>query len=933
MLGLCLSASSGFAQSLDWSVAYHGGDGIPDTSTVGTSSLAVDGAGDVYALSLAFNGTSIGLLVKYSAVGYQSWSRIERDGWPQGLATDGRGWPLVLTPYRTLAYDGAGNLRWRAEHVFEDTYLEGAAIARAPQSGAYVAGRTGPIQLGLMRLDQDGRVSWLRTQRTPRGEVIKQVDALAVDRAGRAYVAGRSQKADDNTVASFFVAAFAPDGSPLWSRSFPSMVPEDLPVLAVDPNGGACLSFPGGAVVDVHTVKLSASGGTLWSSDTIATLTGFGKPSFAAVSEDGGLYVAGLTGNLAFIARHDASGAQRWVDLRPSIVFGGLGVDPSGRAILLSTLPGFKLGAIAYEPSGNVAWSRDQWGDPLDAGASPAGLLVTSTGRVLAVAQGWRLGLSVQFTLAMGPTGHVEFVATPAGVPSADWAWSSRFDADGNALVLATGFDSGYRDRLLKYDRTGAMLWGREPLGGPETGEVVWAFDVGPAGESVVVGTGGTWQGLPRVASFDAGGSLNWTRSDVLPPQYETGGATAVVVDARGAAYVAGWAWDQDMGESHLYLCKYSADGQLLWRRFDVADASVGLPVLLSRVRGDQVAVGGIAWLREEVRSSARIWVVDASGADVWTAMLPDPLDALTTLVADSAGAVLAGTSFPGRVYKFGATGTLEWTRPSPNGNDWVNALAVDADRSVAVAYWGWGVCFLERFTTDGDLVWQKYADYPNGPSYCAALAPRPAGGFFVSGGHLDGLDQDWHGYLAAYDAEGHVDWVRNAGAPGGGRSALNSLVADSSGRVLAAGWAFGGATDYDALAQVVTDEPRAALAFYTVPPCRVVDTRDPALGGPSALAAGAQTEVRIAGKCGVPASARAVAGNITAVTPSSTGHITAFPTGRVAPLASVLNHGAGATRASQATLRLGDGGKLTLRTIQLSGSVHVVIDVAGYFE
>jgi hypothetical protein len=32
-------------------------------------------------------------------------------------------------------------------------------------------------------------------------------------------------------------------------------------------------------------------------------------------------------------------------------------------------------------------------------------------------------------------------------------------------------------------------------------------------------------------------------------------------------------------------------------------------------------------------------------------------------------------------------------------------------------------------------------------------------------------------------------------------------------------------------------------------------------------------------------------------------------------------------------TLGLGDGGKLTVRTIQLSGSVHVVIDVAGYFE
>jgi hypothetical protein len=90
---------------------------------------------------------------------------------------------------------------------------------------------------------------------------------------------------------------------------------------------------------------------------------------------------------------------------------------------------------------------------------------------------------------------------------------------------------------------------------------------------------------------------------------------------------------------------------------------------------------------------------------------------------------------------------------------------------------------------------------------------------------------------------------------------------------------------------------------------------------------------VAIAGKCGVPASARSVAVNITAVTPASAGYITAFPAGRVAPLAAVLNLGAGLTRASQATLGLGDEGSLALRTIQPSGSVHVVIDVAGYFE
>jgi serine protease len=169
---------------------------------------------------------------------------------------------------------------------------------------------------------------------------------------------------------------------------------------------------------------------------------------------------------------------------------------------------------------------------------------------------------------------------------------------------------------------------------------------------------------------------------------------------------------------------------------------------------------------------------------------------------------------------------------------------------------------------------------------------------------------------------------------PRAGPGALDFVAADGRGLVLAAGFGYQGATDYDAQALVVADDPRRPGArFFTLAPCRVTDTRDAALGGPSPLAAGSQVDVPVAGRCGVPHTARAIAANLTAVAPDSAGYFTAFPTGRIPPGASLLNHGAGVTRANQATLGLGDLGKLSVRVFQPSGSVHVLIDVAGYFE
>ena len=121
--------------------------------------------------------------------------------------------------------------------------------------------------------------------------------------------------------------------------------------------------------------------------------------------------------------------------------------------------------------------------------------------------------------------------------------------------------------------------------------------------------------------------------------------------------------------------------------------------------------------------------------------------------------------------------------------------------------------------------------------------------------------------------------------------------------------------------------------AFYTLPPCRLVDTRDPAgpNGGPE-FGPRTQREFPLALRCGVPATARAVALNVTATASTEHGFVVVFP-GNSAPFTSTLNFRPGVTRANGMVIGLTPVGGVTVGAGQFAGPVHVIIDVSGYFE
>jgi hypothetical protein len=125
--------------------------------------------------------------------------------------------------------------------------------------------------------------------------------------------------------------------------------------------------------------------------------------------------------------------------------------------------------------------------------------------------------------------------------------------------------------------------------------------------------------------------------------------------------------------------------------------------------------------------------------------------------------------------------------------------------------------------------------------------------------------------------------------------------------------------------------------SFYTVAPCRLVDTRSPVgpAGGPALGGNATRTFTVTGAACGVPSTALAVSVNVTAVGAAANGNLALFPgDGPGPPVASTLNFAAGVTRANNAVVTLAADGTGTVKVKNRStGTVHFVLDVNGYFQ
>ncbi len=128
--------------------------------------------------------------------------------------------------------------------------------------------------------------------------------------------------------------------------------------------------------------------------------------------------------------------------------------------------------------------------------------------------------------------------------------------------------------------------------------------------------------------------------------------------------------------------------------------------------------------------------------------------------------------------------------------------------------------------------------------------------------------------------------------------------------------------------------EPGAtALQFIAVPPCRVVDTRNPngTFGGPPIQGGTVRSFPLPVGNCALPLGAWVFSLNVTVVPHGRLGYLTIWPTGLPQPVVSTLNSVDGRVKANAAIVPSGNG--MTAVSVYASDTTDVILDVNGYFS
>lgn len=133
-------------------------------------------------------------------------------------------------------------------------------------------------------------------------------------------------------------------------------------------------------------------------------------------------------------------------------------------------------------------------------------------------------------------------------------------------------------------------------------------------------------------------------------------------------------------------------------------------------------------------------------------------------------------------------------------------------------------------------------------------------------------------------------------------------------------------------------------LVYYSLKPCRIVDTRFATQWGAGHPPVGPNSTINVwtrgnrttqggaeVSSCGVGSASKAVVINVTAVPVAGNGHLRVYPFGDPLPTSSLVNYKLG-TNIANAVVQSQCRGCTNELTVFSLATAHVVIDVIGYF-
>jgi Subtilase family len=246
----------------------------------------------------------------------------------------------------------------------------------------------------------------------------------------------------------------------------------------------------------------------------------------------------------------------------------------------------------------------------------------------------------------------------------------------------------------------------------------------------------------------------------------------------------------------------------------------------------------------------------------------------------------------------------------------------------------------IETFSSDGPRQYFYFAD-------SSAITPgnvSSTGGVILQKPDVTAADgvsvatpgfNPFYGTSAAAPHAGAIAALVKSRNPSLTASQIATILRTTTIDIEAAGWdrdsGFGILDAYNA---VQAAGVAAGANFFTVTPCRVLDTRNPEgpFGGPSLVGGTTRTFVLV-GQCSLPSGAQAVAVNVAETNAEGSGHLRIFAGGTSLPNVAAINFGAGQTRSNNAIVSLGSFGDVSVYAgIGAGLHVDIILDVVGYF-
>ena len=523
----------------------------------GSDRVALDDAGD---LAIA---TAAGTLTIKSPIAYQDIGEARRFVASAFDMDDDGVVRIRLGDYDTTETLVIDPIMSYATYVGGSNYEQATAIAVDGAGNAYITGYTQSTDLPLVNAydrslgrkgDVDVFVSKLNAAGTGLvwstylgGASIDRAVGIAVDASGSAYVTGLTSGADFPTSANGwqkgivggggFVAKLAPGGNALVYSTY--VAASNPSAIAVDSAGNAYVT--GSATPSFTTTPgalqattASASGSTAFllelnaagTAPVFATFLGGSSSEDAtslALDSAGSAYVGGWTTSADFPVRNAYQAAKR--SAKDGFV---AKIAANGAQIVYATLLGGSLddavNAIAVDRAGNAYVAGETY-----SGDFPviSGFQMQKAGRLLI---GSSLGNA--FVAKLAASGNMlvyasflggEVCQAPCqsvfGIPQipGDAAYGIAVDSTGHAYV--TGFASSWTFPLVD-----SPSWPKQQ----DNQDSAFAAKVAASGTSLL------WSTFVRTG-FDLGATVT---------RFPAGSATAVAIDADGAAFVTGVAND-----------------------------------------------------------------------------------------------------------------------------------------------------------------------------------------------------------------------------------------------------------------------------------------------------------------------------------------------------------------------------------------------------